>query len=58
MNDEPENTTKAQTVFEAIMRTKGHTDFSKSETGKYKNVSLAIRWAYFQLGCEMRWEMT
>lgn len=50
--------TKAQTVFEAIMRTKGYTDFSKSDTGKYTNVSLAIRWPYFQLGWEMRGEMT
>ena len=58
MSDEPENMTKAQQIFEAIMRTKGHTDFSKSETGKYNNVSLAIRWPYFQLGWEMRGEMT
>jgi hypothetical protein len=45
---------KAQKVFEAIMRTKGYTDFSMSDTGKYNNVSLAIRWPYFQLGWEMR----
>lgn len=46
--------TRAQQVFEAIMRTKGHTDFSKSNTGKYNNLSLGVRWAYFQLGWEMR----
>jgi hypothetical protein len=46
--------THAQKVFEAIMRTKGHTDFSKSETGKYYNASLAMRWPYFLLGWEMR----
>jgi hypothetical protein len=46
--------THAQKVFEAIMSTKGHTDFSKSATGKYNNPSLAMRWPYFLLGWEMR----
>ena len=44
---------KAQQIFEAIMRTKGHTDFSVSDTGKYNNTNLGVRWAYFQLGWEM-----
>ena len=46
--------TQAQKVFEAVMTSKGHTDFSKSDTGKYNNVSLAMRWPYFLLGWEMR----
>jgi len=46
--------TQAQKVFEAVMTSKGYTDFSKSETGKYYNVSLAMRWPYFLLGWEMR----
>jgi hypothetical protein len=45
---------KAQTVFEAIMKTKGHTDFSMNDTGKYNNTNLGVRWAYFQLGWAMR----
>jgi hypothetical protein len=36
------------------MRTKGHSDFAMSETGKYNNASLQIRWSYFQLGWEMK----
>lgn len=35
------------------MRTKGHTDFTKSETGKYAVPQLQTRWSYFQLGWEM-----
>ena len=46
--------THAQRVFEAIMRTKGHADFTKSETGKYAVPQLQTRWSYFQLGWEMR----
>ena len=46
--------TKAQTIFEAIMRVKGHTDFEMSATGKYKNVGLQTRWVYFQLGWSLR----
>lgn len=46
--------TNAQRVFEAIMRTKGHSDFTKSTTGKYVVVGLQMRWGYFQLGWEMR----
>jgi hypothetical protein len=46
--------TKAQKVFEAFMRTKGHSDFSLSDTGKYNVPALQVRWSYFQLGWEMR----
>ena len=46
--------TKAQQVFEAIMAAKGHDDFSMSAKGKYLVPSLQMRWAYFQLGWEMR----
>jgi hypothetical protein len=45
--------TKVQKVFEAIMRTKGHTDFSMNDTGKYNNPGLQTRWNYFQMGWEM-----
>lgn len=41
-------------VFEAIMRTKGHEDFSMSPTGKYLVSNLQVRWSYFLLGWEMR----
>ena len=44
--------TKAQKVFEAIMRTKGHMDFAQ-DGGRYTNPSLQTRWNYFQLGWEM-----
>lgn len=43
----------ARKVFEAIMKSKGHDDFSLSETNKYANASLQTRWLYFQLGWEM-----
>ena len=36
------------------MSTKGHTDFSMSETGKYTVPALQMRWAYFQLGWSMK----
>lgn len=45
---------KAQHVFEAIMRVTGHTDFTMSKDGKYNVPELQVRWAYFQLGWEMR----
>jgi len=44
---------KAQTVFEALMRSKGHTDFNMHNS-KYSVQSLQVRWSYFQLGWEMR----
>ena len=46
--------THCQKIFEAMMRVKGHTDFTMSTTGKYINTNLQVRWAYFQLGWEMR----
>jgi hypothetical protein len=46
--------TRAQQVFEAIMATKGHSDFTMSAKGKYLVPALQTRWAYFQLGWEMR----
>jgi hypothetical protein len=45
--------TKAQQVFEAMMRAKGYTDFSQVK-GKYINPSVVMRWNYFLLGWEMR----
>lgn len=45
--------TEAQRVFEAIQRSKGQTDFTKSLTGKYINQAIQVRWNYFQLGWEM-----
>jgi hypothetical protein len=44
---------KAQSVFEALMRSKGHTDFYQSKTGKYLVPALQMRWVYFQLGWSM-----
>jgi hypothetical protein len=43
---------KAQKIFEAIMRTKGHTDFAQDK-GRYINPSIQTRWNYFQMGWEM-----
>lgn len=45
---------RSQRMFEAIMRVKGHTDFTMSATGKYLNQSLQQRWTYFAMGWEMR----
>ena len=44
---------KAQQVFEALMRTKGYDDFILAR-GKYVNPSLQVRWNYFLMGWEMR----
>lgn len=44
--------TSARSVFEAIMRAKGHGDFTL-EQGKYASPSMQVRWNYFQLGWEM-----
>ena len=46
--------TNAQVVYEAIMRSKGHTNFSKDKNGRYLNTNLQTRWAYFLMGWEMR----
>ena len=40
-------------VFEAMMRSKGHDNFSKTKTGRYAVANLQTRWVYFQLGWEM-----
>ena len=45
---------QCQKVFEAVMKAKGHTDFTVSSTGKYLNAAMQTRWNYFQLGWEMR----
>ena len=47
----------SQRVFEAMMRGKGHDDFTKTSTGRYKVPSLQMRWNYFQMGWEMRGAM-
>jgi hypothetical protein len=44
--------TKAQRTFEAIMRTKGRTDFAQVN-GRYTNPNIQLRWNYFQMGWEM-----
>jgi hypothetical protein len=44
---------QAQKVFEAIQRSKGHTDFAMGSNGKYNSPALQVRWNYFQLGWEM-----
>jgi hypothetical protein len=46
--------TKMRQVFEALMRSKGHTDFSRTRTDRYVVVAMQVRWSYFQLGWEMR----
>jgi hypothetical protein len=45
--------TKTQKIFEAVMRSKGHTDLSKTATGKYTVPSVQVRWAYFNMGWQM-----
>jgi hypothetical protein len=45
--------THCQRIFEAIMRTKGHTDFLMTN-GKYINPGLQVRWNYFRMGWEMK----
>jgi hypothetical protein len=50
---EGEEMSKAQTVFEAIMRSKGHTDLVQKD-GRYNSISVQTRWNYFQMGWEMR----
>ena len=45
--------TKAQKMFEAIMRTKGHTDFAM-RGDEYVNGGLQTRWIYFRMGWEMK----
>jgi hypothetical protein len=45
--------TKAQQVFEAMMRAKGYTDFTATK-GRYSVPALQTRWNYFLMGWEMR----
>ena len=45
--------TQAQKVFEAMMRAKGYTDFTKVKD-RYSVPALQTRWNYFLLGWEMR----
>ena len=44
--------TKAQKMFEAIMRVKGHTDFTMTN-GRYNHAGLALRGGYVQRGGEV-----
>lgn len=44
---------QVQRVFEALMSSKGHTDFSMNN-GRYVSTSLQVRWNYFQIGWSMR----
>jgi hypothetical protein len=57
-NDSPStgstDMSKAQQVFEAIMATKGHSEFAMSAKGKYLVPALQLRWSYFLMGWEMR----
>lgn len=43
---------KAQRVFEALMKVKGHTDFAMTND-RYNVPSLQTRWNYFLMGWEM-----
>ena len=43
---------KTKQVFEAIMKVKGHTDFTM-RGDKYVNPNLQVRWSYFRMGWEM-----
>ena len=45
--------TKAQQVFEAMMRSKGYRDLSKTKD-RYNVPTLQTRWNYFLMGWEMR----
>jgi len=46
--------TNAYKTFEAVMAANGHTDFTKSEAGRYLVPALQTRWKYFLLGWELR----
>jgi hypothetical protein len=45
--------TKSQQVFEALMRSKGYTDFDQSKSGKYITPTMQVRWTYFRMGWEL-----
>jgi hypothetical protein len=44
---------KMQQVFEALMSSKGYTDFSMNKK-RYTSASMQVRWSYFQMGWSMR----
>jgi hypothetical protein len=44
---------KAQQVFEALMRSKGYTDFDQVK-GRYTTPAMQVRWTYFRMGWEMK----
>jgi hypothetical protein len=44
---------QCQKMFEALMRTKGHTDFAQKNS-RYINLNLQTRWNYFRTGWEMK----
>ena len=46
--------TDAQKTFEAVMTSQGHTNFTRTNTGRYAVSSLQTRWKYFLLGWELR----
>jgi hypothetical protein len=43
---------KAQQVFEALMRGRGHTDFDQAK-GRYTTPAMQVRWTYFRMGWEL-----
>ena len=43
---------QCQKMFEALMRTKGHTDLTQ-KNGRYINTNIQTRWNYFVMGWEM-----
>jgi hypothetical protein len=43
---------KAQQVFEALMRSKGYTDFDQAK-GRYTTPAMQVRWTYFRMGWEL-----
>jgi len=43
---------KAQQVFEALMRSKGYTDFYQAK-GRYITPTMQVRWTYFRMGWEL-----
>lgn len=45
--------TKAQQVFEALMRSKGQTSFEMRKS-RYTTPAMQVRWTYFQMGWELR----
>ncbi len=46
--------TNPRDIFEALMRGKGFTEFTRKKSGVYANPAMQTRWTHFQLGWEMR----